>query len=93
MKIPEIDLKLETKTIETKTMALPTRKQFIKKVPRKLKKKLKKIYGGQGYLDWLNCPIRWEMGDIITSCYDGDNKKRLEGLLKNEITRTLLDGK
>lgn len=65
MELPEINLKMETSYVESKSMPLPTRKQWLKRVPRKIKKQLKKILGEQGYVDWLNTPIRWKLGEIV----------------------------
>jgi len=64
MELPEINLKLETVHVRGGSMPLPTRKQLLKRVPRKYKKKLKKTLGEQGYVDWLNQPIKWVSGEI-----------------------------
>jgi hypothetical protein len=54
---------METKVVESITKTLPIRKDCIKKLPRKIKKKLKKIYGKQGYINWLNEPVKWVVGE------------------------------
>lgn len=64
MKIPEINLKLETVYVKGESRPLPTRKQMLKRVPRKIKKRLKKTLGEQGYDDWLSAPIKWKLGEI-----------------------------
>ncbi len=57
----EINLKLETRTIESKIIRLPVKvpKQIPEnfRVPRKVKKKLKKKIGEYGYFYWWDYMI------------------------------------
>jgi len=85
MELPEINLNLKSVHVEGKSMPLPTRKQLLKRVPRKLKKRLKKVLKEQGYIDWLNQPIKWERGEI-ECLYSIDAVDMITKMLIDELT-------
>lgn len=90
MNIPEIDLKLTEVKVEGKSMPLPSRKEFIKRLPRKIKKMLKKKYGKQGFINWLNEPIKYVVGEPIY--YYIDAEKELTRILLEEISKIEKNG-
>lgn len=87
METPEINLKLKTVYVEGKSIPLPTKKQLLKRVPRKFKKRLKKVLGEQGYIDWLNTPIKWERGEI-KCLFNIDAEDELTKMLIKELSET-----
>jgi hypothetical protein len=83
MDIPEIDLKLETVYVETRTRPLPPRKSCITRLPRRVKKMLKKKYGEQGFIDWMNEPMKHVIGEPIF--YFIDAEEELTKILIEEL--------
>ena len=74
---PEITLKLETKYIESKSTPLDLkRKYFIKRIPRKAKKTLKKEKGKEGFISWLNEQLKYSIGEPVI-CYSPECAKEL----------------
>ena len=86
METPEITLDLTTVVVKGKEYPLKTRKDYIKRIPRKLKKRLKKIYG-TGYDAWLNTPMKWisEFPPNIYNYYNVDVVRELTEMLLNEL--------
>ena len=81
MEIPQIDINLTSTTVEAKSLKLDLRrKNFVKRVPRKFKKKLKKTGGKNGFIDWLNKPVKYVIEPPKTIYYS-------EGLFKNFILK------
>lgn len=83
----EINLNLEIKTIESKVRPLRaswkpvyTNKELYGRLPRKLKKKIKKRLGEQGFQDWWNVIFYSEV-----PYYDAKVAEELEHLLAKEI--------
>lgn len=66
------------------SIPLPTRKQLLKRVPRKYKKKLKKVLGEQGYVDWINTPIKGFNHIYSIDAVDVIIRMLSEELIKNQ---------
>jgi len=77
--IPEIDITLKTVEVKGGKSIPLIRKMFLKRLPRKLKRER----GNQGYINWLNEPITYTVGEL--RCYYHPDIE-MEELLKKEIT-------
>jgi hypothetical protein len=82
-KISEISLKLESREVKTEVRKLPVRKNFFNRLPRKLKKKIKRsLKGVKNYAEWLNESIQYIIGEPIFGYHKDCEKKIVEQLMK-----------
>ena len=88
LNVPEITLELKTVQVEAKRRSLPIRKNFFSRLPRKIKKTLKKEKGVEGFANWMNEPVKYVIGEPIIGGIE-ENEAELITILEKELKRKI----